>query len=485
LLRGYFSLRQSSKNKLNNKMKASMIITIIILTSLMAYTNFEKTTRGQETTPSLEGSPEGTFKPSNKTEMIAAQTLNETESSNYTQYFSPTDNSSLLINKPEQVSNNSTITTQGQPNSMLSKNPDLNSLSGQNIFHAPITLDDVIVNDSNLSTQITGQSEFSPVLSTASVDYLAFNVLIDLNGAGVARFLRESAVHDVSNDGAITMQIFNQTTKTWTAMATVYNSSIDDRNFGVGIIDTKVYLFFTKINATSRNAVFGYIKSTDLTCNSWSKFNVLSYTHYLSAYGKMVQINSSTYLMPAYGFNGVNNYTLQIWRSNDSGNTWSWYSNIYSGLTPYTEFDLTTIGRGYIIATIRENLDDRLYQSISLDAGFSWSNITLTNLGFGGPTAYVNAGLYDSASGNFVLVGWDSAVGNLEISITPALTVLDNSLSYAQPKILDSKGLTEATYPNIVKLTNGNYFIGYSKVLQRETIIEPWQIVYSTQTSQP
>ena len=76
---------------------------------------------------------------------------------------------------------------------------------------------------------------------------------------------------------------------------------------------------------------------------------------------------------------------------NDNGGTWSWHSNIYNGQMNYTEFDLTTIGNDKITSMIRKDLDCHLFQAVSFDHGFSWTVVTVTNLGFGGPTPYVNS----------------------------------------------------------------------------------------------
>ena len=474
---------------LKKNLKASTFITIIIITSLLICSSVEMANQPQDTTGGLEASDQRNFQPANDTVVqpvndIDTQTLNKALALDSDQNSNQIENSSHATNELEQISSNSAIEIQAQPTYLQRGNNFDSTIDYSNIAQIPIQENDTLVNNSTLSTEPSNQSILIPIRSATSTNYLAFNVLINLNTT-VARFLRESIAHNASNDGAIVMQMFNQTSMTWTSKTTVFNSSVDDRNFGVGKIGSSVYLFFTEFDAISRTAKFGYIKSIDLNCSSWSDFNILSSEYCLSAYGKMVQINNSTFLIPIYTFDGVSNRSLQIWRSIDTGNTWSCYSSIYCGSLNFTEYDLTSIGSGRLIATIRTNFDCHLYQAVSLDDGFSWSNITITNLGFGGPTPYVNAALYDDTSGNFVLVGWNSAIGTLEISITPALTVLNDSSSYAPTKILDSTGLTEATYPNVVKLANGDYLICYTKVLQSSIILEPWQIIYSPQTSQP
>jgi hypothetical protein len=97
-------------------------------------------------------------------------------------------------------------------------------------------------------------------------------------------------------------------------------------------------------------------------------------------------------VMPVYGIDSTK-YLCKLLRSADSGATWAVYGTIATNAAlDYTEPYVIKLADNSLFATIRNNTDDRFYNSTSTDGGATWSALTLAvNPGSGRSSMILNA----------------------------------------------------------------------------------------------
>jgi hypothetical protein len=232
--------------------------------------------------------------------------------------------------------------------------------------------------------------EESLQIDTDSMD--AFGILIKVDSDNAIYFFREATDHD-NDKGKIVGQKYTFSTMTWGTRFDVYddaNANYDVRNASGGVIGSNIYLFLARNNYTSHPTLdyvdVGYIKSTDLTGTSWSSFSTIenaNFTGWGSAYSHLVETGTpGKYIQPIYGWSGAGpTYYVQFFETTDSGDTWTLGDTIYSGSTDYTETSVARINDSKMVALIRENSGNYVYQSVSSDDGETWSAPEATNLG--------------------------------------------------------------------------------------------------------
>jgi hypothetical protein len=241
------------------------------------------------------------------------------------------------------------------------------------------------------------------------------------------------------------------------------DSTYDCRDAAGGIIGNKIFLFFTRFNHTANSYVdLGYIESTDLTGNSWgSRVSLPTTADYrYNHHGGLIHVSGEIYLQPWYEHNGSGNWKVRLYKTIDSGESWSTVT-VYSGVANLCEPTIVSIGDSKLIALMGINNGGYVVQVTSSDNGDNWSEVSDTNLGVasGKKIPYV---IYDSETGNVIIIYHDRGENKTKITEANANTIFNSATSWDTPEEIDS-GFEYNGYPSIVKIESGKYFFVYSK----------------------
>lgn len=319
---------------------------------------------------------------------------------------------------------------------------------------------------SSLADDFNTPSVDGTSISTGSATMAAWGSVFRVNSTHFFRTVRTGQDH--SAGGKIVKTLYNQTTGTWSGYTTIYDSAYDDRNSVSGLIGTDIFVFFDRCNEPclleTDHRDIGYIKSTD-GGNNWGSYNTVfvagASNISFSPYGKIVEINSTTYIIPLYGTNNSTNAEwLRLLKTTDGGTTWSLTPYLSNADNSLSEFDVSYIGNNQLIAQIRtDGGSTKVKQSTSPDVGESWTSVVDTNLGTGATATKFISNYYDSEDNT--LVSWfgeDVGLFTFYYSKTNATTVYNSATAYSTAVPVVSGG-NYLGNPSITKYSSGRYLL--------------------------
>ena len=287
--------------------------------------------------------------------------------------------------------------------------------------------------------------------------YDAFGFAVQISANTIMYFYRQGTSH-AFDEGQIVMCPYTISTQNWGKASLVFSDMFYDcRNVGGGIIGNSVYLFFSRMNCTNPRTIIdiGFIRSSDLTCSSWSSYAPLHFG-WGSPYGHLVQKGSTnTWYMPFYCRNGTNN-VVRLFRSNDGGNTWGLGSIVYSGSAGYDESCAQWCGSNRIIILSRNSFGGPLHQFISVDGGDTWADGGDSNLGDSG----VDIPWIIGFGSDFLHVSWTDRKANRQMVSQAAIDQIFLSPgAYPEGIILYDLGVrTLLGYCSLVPLDDASVF---------------------------
>src|SRR5712692_257002 len=215
-----------------------------------------------------------------------------------------------------------------------------------------------------------------------------FGVLVKLHDGTLANFVRSGDFH-VGERGRIDLVTSADGGKSWSAARPIVTRGPDARN-PAAIQTTNGTLLLAYVHAAYVNGRFdpdgGYrtvylTRSTD-NGQSWSAAEPIcessSPGEQLSPYGRMVELADGTILLALYaGRRPADGYASCVLRSRDGGKSWGDRSLIARG---FDETALLVLPLGKILAMLRRSNETQradfasnLWQSVSTDNGYTWS----------------------------------------------------------------------------------------------------------------
>ena len=203
----------------------------------------------------------------------------------------------------------------------------------------------------------------------------------------------------------------------------------------------------------------GYIKSTDLTGESWGDYTLFPSPglNAFSQHGHLVQIDASTYLLPFYG-SWQAPFKTGYYKTTDGGDTWA-VSWIYSGATQYCESSIEYLGNGKLIVIARNETTYRMGQATSEDSGATWTAMADTNLGIATGVKIPHTS-YDSETDSITCIYTDRGDYGLKISTSYVDDVFSTPTGWAASTLID-EGVIYG-YASLLKIYSDLYFYIYS-----------------------
>jgi len=226
--------------------------------------------------------------------------------------------------------------------------------------------------------------------------------IVAVTGQGyfpVVQVASDGAIHAVVRGGAPHLGIEGRLDlissrdggRTWSRPTNIVDTPLDDRNPAFGILrDGTFVLGFTILDGYREGKWAPEIAR--FTCHftrsedggrTWEKPAKLDMSPYDdgSPYGKIIELDNDELLMPVYAWylpaygdeakpaEKRESFAL-VYRSRDKGKTWSGQTLIARG---FNETALCLLDDGRILAVMREQKNDGLWQSVSEDGGRRWS----------------------------------------------------------------------------------------------------------------
>jgi hypothetical protein len=118
---------------------------------------------------------------------------------------------------------------------------------------------------------------------------------------------------------------------------------------------------------------------------SWSSAQDIAnpFSDSLVTYGTTRELTDGTLLMPVYGWNVGQMFRSALLQSTDNGATWTLRSTIlYDGVRHYDETAIWYYEEDdRVVAVVRSDPDQTLYQTVSTDGGMTWGAATLLGAG--------------------------------------------------------------------------------------------------------
>lgn len=314
--------------------------------------------------------------------------------------------------------------------------------------------------------------------------YDAFGLGIKTGDDTIIYFFRQGVTH-ASDKGKIVKQAYTVSTDSWGERTDVYEDPLyDSRNVSGGLIGSRIYLFFGLLNqATGIGVSRGYIKSSDLTGESWSGYTAVDYSS-SGVYGALTPTDDpDTFLQPMYA-----KYML---KTTDGGNTWNSGTPVYSGAEQWTECCICYIGDGKLIALCRDDEGGFVGQAVSSDNGDTWSEIQPTSLGLltGVKVPWI---LYDSASNQVIALYVDRGDSqSVKVATGNADEVYASPLMWISPTTVWTTPVANPGYPSIAQISCDSYLFLWAGSAYPYTDVDTyggvWENEYriSSQTLQP
>ncbi len=328
-----------------------------------------------------------------------------------------------------------------------------------------------------------------PVLQFTSGTVNAYPLLIRTGPDTILLFYNESNKEPISlvTDWLrIVKRTYTISTTTWSAPSVVW-----DRAPNVvacpagGIIGNNIFIFCGTADWVAgawKNIDWGYIKSTDLTGDTWGAYVVLG-TYgggdtSIEIMSHLVHVSGNTYVQAWHHISGAT-YRVKIYKTTDAGANWNEIT-VYSGATTWNEPAVTCIGNNKLIILMhKDGAGGYLGQATSADSGDTWSAVSNTNLGLVAGIKIPDL-IYDSETDEVIAIFEDRGDNKEKASLQNAGIIYASPTSWLASIVLDASN-TQG-YPSIVKVGTKNFFYVYEKLVSA-TRWDIWGGYLATTTS--
>lgn len=246
---------------------------------------------------------------------------------------------------------------------------------------------------------------------------------------------------------------------------------------GVGEDDTSIVIHYAKLNsAGSAFSGPGFRKSTDgklgLTFDSYVSMAPPEFVTRFNFYQQAQPgFAAGEYFVPFYGHDGNGTFRLSVYRTTDNWATWT-NILINQSTSQYGESCLLNCGNvngnNTMLLVIRKNSQPyRLFQSVSIDGGLTWSTVVQTNLAVNND-GVSNVGMCINGEGKIDVVIMDRSQKYLILRRNNDIaTVIAGATSWSAYTTIFRGYPSDSTYrllgyPDIQFLGQGKYLISVS-----------------------
>jgi hypothetical protein len=340
-----------------------------------------------------------------------------------------------------------------------------------NMFTFQSTLSNIQISGSNLVKDVI-LKDVRNITNSNTYDGFGQFYQIDFD---TWRYIFRSATNHLDM-GQIHYKDYTYSTQSWGLQKVLYihpdlsGFAADIRDPSCVKIGTDIFVFFAVRSRDFFSAWVGmyYIKSTDGGITYGSPVSLTTTLGAYVPYGEgFAGQTAGEYFVPFYeeatDNSGVTKVSL--YRTTDSGANWS-VVNVYTGTGGYNETFFSWIGGNNYIGLARKQPGGSIYQTVSTDAGVTWSAFTATNLVTSGLA--MCSCLYDTATAKIHVIIGNRGNGYIEHSYnnTPA-TIIASAVAWVVPtqyyynvELGDSINLG---YSGIKKMATGIYLLIWTK----------------------
>jgi hypothetical protein len=298
-----------------------------------------------------------------------------------------------------------------------------------------------------------------------NTQYTAFGNIVPLSGTTYAWYGRTGTAHIPNGNvykSLIDISSFGTDAVNSTPVTELSTSHVS--GVSAGIIDSEVYLFYSKYNdSTSLFTDSGWRKSSDgLTGASFGSYTSIptTYPRYEN-YGKMVSgFTAGEYFVPRFQHNNDVEWRVEVLRTTDYGDSWTRII-VHESLTKLGETAIINTGTRLLL--VSRNNAGGLWQIASSESdGTTWGTPEDTNLG----TGICNADMCFTDSGKIHLVFMDRNDRFLWISRDNDVATVLADATWNTPEKLSKSYDTDSEniigYPTILNTGNGKFLITFS-----------------------
>lgn len=293
------------------------------------------------------------------------------------------------------------------------------------------------------------------------------------NGDLLSAFM-ESQDHHITDGGVVTLARSTDDGLTWTDRKTI--AADPGRhcytNHGMTrLSDGSILLHIIRGKMRKQKNAFDHIPSRGAFIRSldngwtWSEYGeILDFPFWDSngrgfSYGKVLELPDGRLMTPVYGVpKGVSDGSFRVAAvafSYDNGHSWPDFSMIHEdkdGLINPSETDIIRTSGGDYLAIIRANKTLKLFRSLSIDGGVTWSSIDPTDLPGQCPA------LITLNDGQILCIYRD--MRPLKLGMSCAVSG-DSGVNWDVLGHLYTGANTDCAYPSIVRLTDGKIYCIY------------------------
>lgn len=283
----------------------------------------------------------------------------------------------------------------------------------------------------------------------------AFGSVVEISPNHLLAVFRNAKQHVIDGPAAVLKVESLDGGKTWSAPSILYEHNEYDCAPGSDLIKTKNGDLILAIQLRSSSAT-----DLDKTIIMVSKDNGLSWlvtnelTPYAVPYGKIIELDDGTLVLPAYGYMAGGG---ALYKSFDSGSSWNYFSAVVKndlnipfgkiGWTSYTETAVLPISSNEWVAFIRGNTygelsyQNKIYFSRSVDGGKTWSSPEYQFEGASPELIRI-----DNLK---ILLCLSSRDVNIGYGVRCHLSI-DNGLTWGAHKFLVNTNKSDSGYPSII-----------------------------------